>query len=189
MAFDKPDVALALSKFLPLSPDALHNLLYRWEKPILQAPVPGNAKCVPTEKTLSKVKRAVLKFFEREEALGSKSHVVKAFSLVAGEPLRFNWERAKGRVSNASFDHKKKIDKWIDAIAMSYGDTNAKCEIYVCGTKKVTPRALASLICHEALHNMASRTRRGNRDLSEDKEHMAMALLGDPQLVDALWLQ
>lgn len=188
IALDKDDVALAISRFVNRSPTELRARMDQWEKPILQAPIPGKAKCVPTEETLRAVKRAVLEFFDREEAMGSRSHVVKAFSLVSGERLRFDWAGAKGRVSRASFDYKKKIDKWINAIAMSYGDTNALCEIYACGTKKVTARALAAIICHEALHNMALRTRPGNPFLSEDKEHMAMALMGDPQLVDPLWL-
>lgn len=48
----------------------------------------------------------------------------------------------------------------------------------------MTQRALNSVLCHEALHNLARRTGRpGNPFLAEDTEHMAMALLGDPQLV------
>ena len=48
----------------------------------------------------------------------------------------------------------------------------------------MTQRALTSVLCHEALHNLCRRHGRpGNPFLAEDTEHMAMALLGDPQLV------
>ena len=51
----------------------------------------------------------------------------------------------------------------------------------------MTQRALTSVLCHEALHNLARRVRVGNPFLAEDTEHIAMALLGDPQLVHDTW--
>ena len=51
----------------------------------------------------------------------------------------------------------------------------------------MTQRALTSVLCHEALHNLARRQRVGNPFLAEDTEHIAMALLGDPQLVHDTW--
>jgi hypothetical protein len=133
---------------------------------------------------LESAKRAVLRFYERERSLGDQSAVVQAFYLVSGEMhLRFDWVRAMDRVRNASLDLRKRIDSWDECLAMSCGDTNDLCEIYVCGTKKITVRALTSLVCHEGLHNLARRTRPGNSFLSEALEHQAMALIGDPQLV------
>ena len=52
----------------------------------------------------------------------------------------------------------------------------------------MTQRALTSVLCHEALHNLARRQRVGNPFLAEDTEHIAMALLGDPQLVHDTWI-
>ena len=66
---------------------------------------------------------------------------------------------------------------------MNSGDSNSSSEIFICGSKYMTQKALTSILCHEALHNLAKRTRRGNPFLKEDTEHVAMALLGDPQLV------
>lgn len=110
--------------------------------------------------------------------------MVKAFYLATGEAhLRFDWAGAMGRVRRAKFDLLQEVNKWDDCLAMTSGDTNASSEIYVCGTKRITLRSLSSLVCHESLHNLARRTRRGNSFLAEDLEHVAMALLGDPQLV------
>ena len=53
----------------------------------------------------------------------------------------------------------------------------------------MTQRALTSVLCHEALHNLARRVRVGNPFLAEDTEHIAMALLGDPQLVHDTWTE
>ena len=97
--------------------------------------------------------------------------------------MRFDWPAAMARVRRACFDYRQEIDLWTECFAMSSGDSNALSEIYVCGTKKVTLRALTSLICHEGMHNFARRVRPGNSFLSEDTEHIAMALIGDPQLV------
>ncbi|CAK0828949.1 unnamed protein product, partial [Prorocentrum cordatum] len=108
-----------------------------------------------------------------------------AFLLASNETsLRFDWERARARVRNARFDMKQKVDSWDECLAISSGDTNFLTEIFVCGTKRATLKALTSLVCHEGLHNLAMRRRRGNPYLSEGTEHLAMALLGDPQLVD-----
>ncbi|CAE8628004.1 unnamed protein product, partial [Polarella glacialis] len=128
--------------------------------------------------------RSVHQFYAQQEALGDRSDVVRAFYLVSGENhLRFDWQAAMGRVRRAKFDRRREIDDWEDCLAMTSGESNALSEIYVCGTKRVTQRALTSLLCHEGLHNLARRTRPGNPFFSEELEHMAMALIGDPQLV------
>ncbi|CAK9043586.1 Hypothetical protein SCF082_LOCUS24885 [Durusdinium trenchii] len=114
------------------------------------------------------------------------SDVVRAFQIASGERvLRFDWDFAKERerVKKAKFDRKREIDQWDECLAMTCGETNSLSEIFICGQKKMTQRALNSILCHESLHNLARRARRGNPFLAEDTEHMAMALLGDPQLV------
>mmetsp|Transcript_48406 Transcript_48406/g.149544 ORF Transcript_48406/g.149544 Transcript_48406/m.149544 type:complete len:238 (-) Transcript_48406:62-775(-) len=180
-------VAGALSEVLPCPAGALRRLMRQWEKPILKARIPGLAGRVPTDGMLEAAKRAVLRFYAREAELGDQSDVAKAFYLASGEvSLRFDWEPAMARVRRAKFDLRQQIDRWDECLAMTSGDTNSLSEIYVCGTKKITQRALTSLICHEGLHNLARRTRQGNSFLSEDLEHMAMALIGDPQLVHEL---
>ena len=153
----------------------------------VEAKIPGRSGRIPTKDMLQIAKKKVLSFLEREEAKEAKdstSDLIRAFQLASGElVLRFDWSFAKQRVKYASFDRKRKVDKWDECLAMTSGDSNATSEIFICGTKFMTQRALNSVLCHEALHNLARRTRKGNPFLAEDTEHMAMALLGDPQLV------
>jgi hypothetical protein len=176
-------VALALADILGLTEASVRTLMRQWSKPILKVPIPGTGGRVPSQAMLATAKAAVIRFFEDEEALGSRSHVSKAFYLASREGhLNFAWDRAKQRVRRAKLDSRGRIDSWKDCLAMVSGDSNTTSEIYVCGTRKVTLAALTSLICHEGLHNLARRTRRGNPFLGEDTEHIAMAMVGDPQL-------
>jgi len=177
-------VARALSSLVPRSLPEIQKLMRRWEKPILKAPIPGSARQYPSDAMLAGAKKAVCDFFAKEEALGDCSYVVKAFLLASREHnLRFDWSVAMKKVLRAKLDRTQSVDMWNECLAMTTGDTNAKSEIFVCGSKKITQRALTSLVCHEGLHNLARRTRKGNSYLSEDIEHIAMALIGDPQLV------
>lgn len=138
---------------------------------------------MPTEKMLRMAKKKVLKFYRKEEKLGERSAVHHAFMLASGEEeLTFNWEAAKERVRGATYDRKKKVDKWEDCLAMSHGDSQGEVEIGICGHKPMTQGALTALLCHEGLHNMATRKRPGQKYLSSEIEHVAMALMGDPQL-------
>jgi len=176
-------VALALADILGLKGEQVRKMMARWEKPILKVPIPGTGGRVPSQAMLAAAKAAVVRFLEEEQALGPRSFVAKAFHLASGEGnLNFAWDWAKQRVRRAKIDSQGKIDSWKDCLAMVTGDSNTKSEIFVCGTRRVTPAALTSLICHEGLHNLARRTRRGNQFLAEDTEHIAMALIGDPQL-------
>jgi len=168
----------------PISEAQVWELMRRWRKPILKARIPGAASARPMKAALDAAKSAVLRFYAREAALGDESDVARAFYAATGEArLRFDWPSAMGRIRRASFDNKCRVDAWTDCLAMTSGATYATSEIYICGTKHVTQRALTSLLCHEGLHNLARRVRPGNTYLSEDLEHIAMALLGDPQLV------
>jgi len=178
-------VSGALSDILKLPECSVRNLMRRWKKSILKTSIPGrNGRC-PTQAMLASAKAAVVRFLDEEEALGPRSHVVQAFHLASGEcGLQFVWSWAKQRVRRTKLDCLGEIDSWRDCYAMVSGSSNAECEIYVCGTRKLSPQALASLICHESLHNLARRMRKGNPFLGEDMEHIAMALVGDPQLVD-----
>lgn len=182
--FSDRTVAAALSDLICRRPSDVQSMMRRWEKPILKVAIPGDAaRRPPSAAMLAAAKRAVLRFYEGEESLGPRSAVIKAFYLASGEAeLRFGWAEARRRVERARLDHRQEIDSWKDCLAMNSGDTNSDCEIYVCGTRRITLHALTSVLCHEGLHNFARRTRRGNTFLSEDTEHIAMALLGDPQL-------
>jgi hypothetical protein len=147
--------------------------------------IPGwpRRKGLPTEKMLKIAKRKVLNFYNREQKLGERSAVYHAFMLASREEkLTFDWEIAKERVRGATYDRNRKVDKWEDCLAMSHGDSQGEVEIGVCGHKPMTLKALTALICHEGLHNMARRTRPGQKYLSAEIEHVAMALMGDPQL-------
>ncbi|CAJ1426550.1 unnamed protein product [Effrenium voratum] len=180
------DVAEALADVLPaamMSPAEIFAVMHKFKKPILKAKIPGRSQGIPTMSMLQTAKKEVARFLAREEAQGASSAVVKAFCIASGEELRFHWDFARERLSRARFDRHRKIDKWDECLAMTSGQSNATAEIFICGTKRMTQRALNSVLCHEALHNFARRTRRGNPFLAEDTEHMAMALLGDPQLV------
>lgn len=175
----------ALSEIFHIPEPDMFLLMARMLKPILKAPLPGHGGRVPSAAMLKAAKNEVIKFYEKEEALGDRSDVAKAFYLASGEcQLHFDWAGAKGRVRRTKLDRQQKIDKWETTFAMTSGDSQATSEIYVCGTRKLTVRALTSLICHEGLHNLAKRMRRGNPFLSEDCEHEAMALIGDPQLYE-----
>jgi len=177
-------VADALAELLRKDSTLIDSLMRAWKKRILKAQIPGVPGRMPSKAMLETAKRAVLSFLGKEEAQGDESAVAKAFRFVTGDQsLRLDWDSAKGRVQRTRLDRRQKIDKWNECLAMQSGQSNSTTEIWVCGTRRLTLRALTSLICHEGLHNMARRTRRGNSFLSEDLEHMTMALLGDPQLV------
>jgi len=179
-------VSKALAELLSRRPSNIRSLMQRWEKVILNTAIPGPTmfRQMPTKEMLASATRKVLKFYAQEEALGEESHVAKAFYVASGEKkLRFDWPIAMARIKRASFDMHQEIDDWEECFAMGSGETNSTIEIYVCGTKAITLSALTSVLCHEGLHNMARRVRPGNSYLAEDMEHIAMALLGDPQLV------
>lgn len=176
-------VAAALGDIMHRSPLYMLKLMELWKKPILKVPIPGAAGRIPSKSMLEAAKMTVARFFQRQEILGRRSHVVKAFYMASGERhLRFDWSQAIRRVRRARLDRRRQIDSWKECLAMASGDTMAESEIFVCGTRPVTLKALTSLICHEGLHNLARRTRRGNPFLGEETEHIAMALIGDPQL-------
>lgn len=186
ICFDDLTVAGAISDLLHMQrPSAVYNRMRMWEKPILKVPIPGPAARArkPSQQMLNAAKRAVLNFYKEEEALGARSDVAKAFHMASREQrLRFEWADACRRVKGARLDCKQKVDTWSGCLAMNTGSTCADCEIYVCGTRPITLCALTSLLCHEGLHNLARRTRQGNPYLAEDTEHIAMALIGDPQI-------
>mmetsp|Transcript_83478 Transcript_83478/g.145113 ORF Transcript_83478/g.145113 Transcript_83478/m.145113 type:complete len:220 (-) Transcript_83478:109-768(-) len=176
-------VAAALGDIMHRPPIDMLKLMQRWAKPILKVPIPGVAGRVPSKEMMEAAKMAVTRFFERQAHLGMRSHVVKAFYMASGERnLHFDWPQAIRRVRRARLDRRRKIDSWKECLAMASGDTVADSEIFIAGTRRVTLRALTSLMCHEGLHNLARRTRRGNPYLGEETEHIAMALIGDPQL-------
>lgn len=184
-----PDIIVAESLVASTLPWATTSdvlaLMHHWTKPILKAAIPGiTGRRKPSMEMMDAAKRAVLRFYAKEEAQGIKSHVVQAFYLVSGEPeLHFDWASARAKVRRAKFDRIQEIDVWNECLAMSYGDTTALSEIFVCGTRPLTLRALTSLLAHEGLHNLVRRKRQGNPFLSEETEHKAMAMIGDPQLV------
>eukprot|EP00437_Effrenium_voratum_P040232 CAMPEP_0181475908 /NCGR_PEP_ID=MMETSP1110-20121109/41433_1 /TAXON_ID=174948 /ORGANISM="Symbiodinium sp., Strain CCMP421" /LENGTH=232 /DNA_ID=CAMNT_0023601173 /DNA_START=82 /DNA_END=780 /DNA_ORIENTATION=- len=187
VALSDRHVAEALAESLPcdLTPQQIFCLMSHWQKPILKARIPGQRGRRPTKQMLETAKKQVKRFLAREKALGDESKVVKAFQLASGEPsLRFDWQFAEEKARNASLDRCQKVDQWSECFAMTSGHSNLTSEIFLCGTKKLTQKALNSLLCHESLHNLARRNMRpGNPFFAEDTEHMAMALLGDPQLV------
>lgn len=184
-------VAEALAHVLPpvqpsmsLNASEIFELMSRWAKPIFKACIPGAPGRIPSKAMLEESKKTVLRFLAQERELGESSEVVRAFYLASGEQLlRFDWDFAAEKVRRARLDRRNSIDSWQECLAMTSGDSNALSEIYVCGTRRLTQRALSSLICHESLHNLARRVRPGNPFLSEELEHVAMALIGDPQLV------
>lgn len=177
-------VAWALANLLRKDMDFIQMRMKEWTQSILKCAIPGIGGTLPSKAQLEKAKRAVLRFYEHERSLGENSAVVQAFNLATREiNLKFDWDFAIARVQRAKLD-RGKVDSWDFNLALTCGDSNATSEIYLCGKKKMTSSALTSLLCHEGLHNLARRTRRGNPFLSTYAEHVAMALLGDPQLVD-----
>jgi len=179
-------VAGALADILHIHKSCSVYLMESWRKPLLKASIPGlHSRRLPSKAMLATAKSTVLRFLDREESHGRYSHVYEAFLLASGEDdLMLEWGFAKQRVRRAKLDCRGRFSCWKDCFAMVNGPSQATTEMFICGTRKLTLRALTSLICHEALHNLARRRRRGNPFISEEKEHVAMALLGDPQLVE-----
>jgi hypothetical protein len=175
-----------LSLHLQLNPETVCYFYENLCRSIFTVPIPGNPRGHtgrPTKKMLDQAIKAVIKFYDTEEALGERSAIYQSFMIASAEKeLSFDWNAARRRVSQAKFDVKKQVDKWEDCLAMSHGDSQGEVEIAVCGTKPMTITALTALLCHEGLHNFAKRTRPGQRYLSAEIEHVAMALMGDPQL-------
>lgn len=179
------DELVWLSMKIQLPPEMICKIYRVLCRGIFTVSIPGwpRRKTLPTEKMMKLAKRKVLNFYEREQKLGERSAVYHAFMLASREEkLTFDWEIAKERVRGAKYDRNKKVDKWEDCLAMSHGESQGEVEIGVCGHKPMTLKALTALICHEGLHNMARRTRPGQKYLSAEIEHVAMALMGDPQL-------
>lgn len=152
--------------------------------PILVVKIPGATKKKrPSNAMLQKAKRTVVQFYKEQQALGTRGSVYKAFLIASKEKeLDFYWDKAIQRVEEAYYDKKHEIDDWEDVYAMTNGDTRSDIELVVCGTRPLTLPALTALICHEGMHCLARRTRPGQVFLSDDIEHVAMALLGDPQI-------
>jgi len=173
-----------LEKHLGKSRATVLSLVEKLAHPILaKVQIPGRARGPPTRAMLQKAKRTVIQFYEEQKALGKKSRVYQAFRLASGEKeLAFYWDKGIKRVKEAYYDKKYEIDNWDDVYAMTNGDTLADIELVVCGTRPLTLKALTALVCHEGMHCLAQRKRRGQVYLSDDIEHVAMALLGDPQI-------
>jgi len=186
-AMSDRSVAVALARILGMEFEEVEDLMRDLAQPILKVAMLGSgATQRPSKLMLESAKVAVLRFFEDEEALGDASNVIQAFYIASREPrLTFNWTQARTRVRRARLDRRRAIDTWQFCLAMLAGATNSDCDIWVAGTRKIDVDSLASLICHEALHNMARRVRIGNPYLAEETEHIAMAFLGDPQLMPA----
>merc|ERR1719399_1844979 len=177
------DELVWLSMKVKLPPEMICKIYRVLCRAIFTVHIPGwpRKKSLPTEKMLRIAKKRVLRFYEREEKLGERSAIVHAMTLASNEEeLTFDWEAAKRRVKGAKYDRNKKVDKWEDCLAMSHGDSQGEVEIGVCGHKPMTQGALTALLCHEGLHNMARRKRPGQKYLSAEIEHVAMALMGDP---------
>lgn len=175
-----------LSLQLQLNPETVCFLYESLCRSIFTVPIPGNPRGHtgrPTKAMLNQAIKNVIKFYDAEEKLGERSAVYQALMIASAEKkLSFDWDAARRRVSRAKFDVKKEVDEWKDCLAMSHGDSQGEVEIAVCGTKTMTVTALTALLCHEGLHNLARRTRPGQKYLSAEIEHVAMALMGDPQL-------
>jgi hypothetical protein len=179
------DELVWLSTKLQLPPEMICQIYRVLCRRIFTVYIPGwpRRRINPTEKMLKIAKKKVLKFYSCEEKAGERSAVRHAFMLASGEEeLNFDWEAAKERVRGATYDRRCKVDKWEDCLAMSHGDSQGEVEIGICGHRPMTQQALTALLCHEGLHNMARRTRPGQKYLSTEIEHLAMALMGDPQL-------
>lgn len=181
-----PKELVWLALQLQLDVDMVVYLYENLCRPIFTVPIPGNPRRqsgMPTKAMLDQAIKRVIKFYNNEEKLGERSAVYQALMIAsAEEKLSFDWDAARKRVSGAKFDKRKEVDQWKDCLAMSHGDSQGEVEIAICGTRKMTLNALTAVLCHEGLHNLARRTRPGQKYLSSETEHVAMALMGDPQL-------
>merc|ERR1719428_808072 len=60
-------VAEAISLLIPRTTGTVKRLMRHWKKPILKATIPGTARQPPSKAMLATAKRAVLRFYAREE--------------------------------------------------------------------------------------------------------------------------
>lgn len=173
-----------LEKHLGKPREKILSMVRKLAHPILaRVQIPGPSRKPPSNDMLQKAKRTVVQFFEQQKALGTESIVYKAFCIATKEKeLVIDWDKGIQRVKDAYYDRKYQIDSWEDVYAMARGATRSRVQLVVCGTKPLTQRALTALVCHEGMHCLARRKRQGQVFLSDDFEHVAMALLGDPQI-------
>lgn len=172
-----------LQQHLGKSRERVLSLVQKLAHPIFLTQIPGVACNCPSDLMLKRAKRTVVRFFKEQQALGTRSIVYKAFLIASEEKeLVFDWDKSIRRVKEAFYDKKYQIDDWEDVYAMACGPTRSHIRIVVCGSRPLTCTALTALLCHEGMHCLAKRTRPGQVFLSDDIEHVAMALLGDPQI-------
>lgn len=130
---------------------------------------------------LVRAKKAVLKELHRQERLGQvmkkPSRLEQAFLDASQETcLAFDYDRMRRLVSKASF----RKDSRRAGFAQHDYAFNDSVQIVVNGSVPLVEKQLRSILMHECLHNTVERDGKpGNPTLSEEIEHLAMALLGD----------
>jgi len=132
-----------------------------------------------SEAMLQRAKQRVLKELSRQQTLGiyKTSNLEQAFLDATGEThLTFNYESMKKLVRNAHFGDSNQQK----CFATDDDAFNDNVEIILNRERPFVEREIASTLLHECLHNTVERCgKRGNPQLSEKTEHIAMALLGD----------
>lgn len=153
---------------------------FRGMRNIFDEPSEAEYDVYPTQGTLDAQKRLVLEELTRQEELGKTkagSALEKAFYIVTGEAhLFFDYDLMKKLVKDAIVNnHLPKEDR--DSWSTMDGDYY---RIDINGREKCTRHHLRIALMHECLHGTVERRgRRGSPIISTEKEHIAMALLGD----------
>lgn len=155
---------------------------FRGMRNIFDPPKKKLPECLPSKSRLEIEKRVVINEIKRQQHLSTLSRgspLERAFYVATGEKsLLFDYPLMLRMVKSARLiPFKKNV---CDSDALGYMDPNV-CVMKINSLLKMTRHDLRITLMHEALHGTVKRQGRGcPPDLSTDLEHLAMALLGDP---------
>lgn len=148
---------------------------------IFDPPKSQSGQRLASQAMLLRAKKAVVKELTRQERLGrltkNPSRLEQAFLDASQENrLAFDYDRMRALVTKAAF-RKDGRRSGFEQYDYAFNDST---RIIVNGSVPLVEKQLRSILMHECLHNTVERDGKpGNPTLSEDIEHLAMALLGD----------
>lgn len=154
---------------------------------IFTSPIPNSGRIAGSEKLLGEAKEKCWKELDRLEALVDAPKISgfeKAWFEASGETeLWFNFAGMRDNVVNAKFGVK-------DFDGDTFGHNN-NVQVILNKTKPMNLDEIVKVLLHECMHHNVTRvSERGH--LNEDIDHLALALLGDPNECDNFrlgWLQ
>lgn len=142
---------------------------------IFTRPIPDYGREKGSEELLIRAKKVVMKEFDRLQSLVEAKEISgfeKAWFEASGRTsLNFNFAGMRSNVINAKFGVRDMDD---DDFA-----NNNHLQVYLNKNKAMNQDELQKTLLHESLHHNVT-AGKGGLKLNEDIDHLAMALLGDP---------